>query len=137
MRSARGIALALAVSSSSPVAAALAPAGAELLVVPPAFASEAVTHGCWARLFLAPGFASPALTLIGPVEVDYVARDWGFAWDARYKSVRVGPRATLTLYDDPKLRDQTAVFGAGRSIADLDTEMGIFRSIRSLKVSCT
>ena len=117
--------------------AATVAGGAELLVAPSGFASEATrAHGCWARLYLAENFASPALTLVGPVEVDYVTRDWGFAWDPRYKSVRVGPRATLTVYDDPRLKDRTAVFGPGRSVPDLNREMGLLRDIRSMKVSC-
>ena len=113
-------------------------AQAELMLAPGAYASDpALAGGCWARLYLAKNFTGRALTLIGPVEVDYVRSDWGFPWDPRYESLIVGPKATLTVYDDPQFRERTALFTRGKRIADLNGEMGIFRSISSMKVTCS
>jgi hypothetical protein len=98
--------------------------------------AKGAAQGCWAQLFLHENFAGTALTLQGPAQVENVARDWGFPWDPLYESVRVGPAATLTVYEETMFRDRTAVFGAGRAIADLDDVMGIFRSIRSVKLRC-
>ena len=113
------------------------PPNAALVLGPVELASDvALGNGCWARLYLGDNFSGSVLTLVGPLEVDYLRPDWGFAWDARYESLRVGPRGTLTTYDDVQFRDRSASFGAHRSIPDLDQEMGVFRRIRSLKVSC-
>jgi len=109
-----------------------------LVLAPSAFASEAgLGAGCWARLYAAKAFSGEALTLVGPLEVDYVKPDWGFEWEPRYGSVAVGPKATLTLYDDTRLRDKVAVYEGAQRIADLDSRMGIFRTVRSMKVTCS
>jgi hypothetical protein len=133
--------LALVMSLADPVHtghAATRGAQAELMLAPGAYASDpALAGGCWARLYLEKNFTGRALTLIGPVEVDYVRSDWGFPWDPRFESVVVGPKATLTVYDDPQLRERTALFTRGKRLADLNAEMGIFRSISSMKVTCS
>lgn len=98
---------------------------------------EKLGDGCWARLYRREKYAGDVLTLVGPVDVDYLSRDWGFRWDPRYHSLAVGPKATLTTFDDPHLREKTAVFKSNERIPDLDRHMGVFRSIRSMKVTCS
>ena len=95
------------------------------------------TDGCWAELFLSENFEGNALTLHGATEVDNIARDWGFPWDPLYESLRVGPRGSLTVFENPHFRDRTATFGPGRRIPDLDEAMGIFRTIRSVRLRCS
>ena len=113
------------------------PGGGAYVLAPQAFASDSrLAKGCWARLYLAENFAGDALTIVGPLNIDYVRPPWGFEWDPRYESVIVGPAATLTVYDDPSFANRTGSFKAGQRIADLDSEMGIFRTIRSMKVTC-
>ena len=74
---------------------------------------EMLGGGCWARLYVQENFQGTPVTLVGPVAVDNVSREWGFPWDPRYESVRVGPAATLTLYDNTRFRDRTAVSTQG------------------------
>ena len=129
----------VAASSTSTAAdtSAAAPRAA-VIVAPDAYAKDdKLGDGCWARLYRAENYGGDVLTLIGPVDVDYLSRDWGFRWDPRYHSLAVGPAATLTTFDDAHLRDKTAVFESNRRIADLDRHMGVFRSIRSMKVTCS
>ena len=100
-------------------------------------AEDASANGCWARLYLGERYTGQALTLTGPVEVSNITGHWGFPWDPLYESVEVGPKATLSVFDQPRFRERTMVFQHGQRVADLDTIMGLFRSIRSAKVSCS
>ena len=113
----------------SAVAAAKAPPG-------PA-ASPPGRGGCWARIYKEEAFKGDSLTLIGPAEVADVATDWGFSWDPQFKSIAIGPTATFTVFDNRNFRDRTATFSGGRKLPDLDEHMGVFRTIRSMKLSCT
>lgn len=111
---------------------------AAVIVASEAYAiDDKLGDGCWARLYRGENYAGDILTLIGPVDVDYLSRDWGFRWDPRYHSLAVGPAATLTTFDDAHLREKTAVFESNRRIPVLDRHMGVFRSIRSMKVTCS
>jgi uncharacterized protein YjbI with pentapeptide repeats len=94
-------------------------------------------NGCWARLFVGENYKGGALTLVGPVEVANVAREYGFPWDPMYESVEVGPRASLAVFHNPQFRERTMTFERGQKIGDLDDVMGVFRTIRSLKVRCS
>ena len=123
---------AVAASSDSASEASRRPS----VVIVPAGAASELAGRCWARLYRSKKFAGEPLTLVGPLEVDYVRPEWGFAWDPIYESLSVGPEATLTVYDDAKFRDRSAAFKAGQSIPDLDEVMGVFRTIRSMKLTC-
>ena len=95
-----------------------------------------VGSGCWARLYQGERYGGEALTLVGPAEVANLATDWGFKWEPRFHSVVVGPRATLQVFDNTQFRDRTATFKAGQHLPQLNDTMGIFRNIRSVRVSC-
>lgn len=121
---------------NEPQASALKP-GAFFVAEAGRALDESFAGGCWARLYVRENFEGDPVTLVGPVAIDNVSRQWGFPWDPQYESLQVGPTATLTLYDNTRFRDRTAVFKSGRRIADMDDEMGVFRSVRSAKVSCS
>lgn len=99
-------------------------------------AATRTAGGCWARAYKGKNFSGDSLSLVGPAEVANVAEDWGFSWDPQFESLRVGPNAVLTIFDDPHFRDRTATFQPGKQLADLDSEMGIFRTIRSMRLRC-
>jgi hypothetical protein len=83
-------------------------------------------------------FKGDSIALRGPAAIANVnvARDWGFEWEPQYRSLSVGPRAVLTIYDNHGFRDRSATFEPARRIPDLDEEMGVFRTIRSLRLTC-
>jgi hypothetical protein len=92
--------------------------------------------GCWARLYKRINFEGDALTLLGPVYAPNVWTGGGFAWDPEFESIAVGPDATLAMYGQRKFENKMATFGPGQRVAALDNLMGIFRKVRSLKVTC-
>jgi hypothetical protein len=102
--------------------------------------SEALTNaaadGCWARMYTDANYQGKPLTLVGPVSIDQLKEDGGFEWQPRYESVRVGPGARLTLYEQRGFRRKTASYSADQPVADLDGTMGIFRSVRSVTLDC-
>jgi len=109
-----------------------------ILLVPPIFAvNTSLADGCWARLFDAQGYRGDVLTLAGPIDVPKAHVGTNFAWGRKYDSVIVGPKATLTVYDDQDYKDKAATFKPGQKVPDLNEKLGFFENIQSLKVACT
>lgn len=113
--------------------------GPVLLLVPMVFAiDDKVANGCWARIYDKENFAGNMTMLVGPVDIASAkpASVTGLELGRNYDSVVVGPRATLTVWDNANYRDKTATFKAGQRISNLDGKMGYFEEIKSLKISC-
>lgn len=109
-----------------------------VVLVPFVFANdEKMAGGCWARLYESQNFAGNLLSLVGPVDVPNAKVGSGFEWGRKFDSVAVGPKATLTVYDNENYRQKTATFKPGQKVADLDEKMGMFENIRSLKIACS
>jgi hypothetical protein len=75
-------------------------------------------------------------TLVGPVAIDQLKDDGGYEWQPQYESLRVGPGGRLTLYEQRGFRRKTASYSADQPVPDLDSAMGIFRSVRSVTLEC-
>jgi uncharacterized protein YjbI with pentapeptide repeats len=123
-------------ASTAKLSTPSAPDGDTLVVSGPAHRTE-TEDGCWAKLFLNERFQGKALTLVGAVEVANLAKHWGFPWEPLYESVQVGPGATLIVFDEPQFQERTMVFASGQRVPDLDRVMGVFRTIRSVKLRCS
>lgn len=109
---------------------------AVLLVVPIAFATdEKLGNGCWARLYDGGNYTGSQYVLVGPVDIPAM-RD-GLGLNEKYDSVVVGPKATLTVYDNVNYRDKAATLKPASRTPDLDEKMALFETIRSLKISCS
>lgn len=100
---------------------------------------EAMAKGCWARMYDSTNFSGSMLTLSGPVDIPYLrsGRITGFEWDRNFDSVIVGPKATLMVWKGENYREESTTFRSNQRVPDLDTRMGYFDDIDSLKVSCT
>jgi hypothetical protein len=106
-------------------------------VAPETIASdEHRDDACWARLYTRIGFEGEALTLLGPLDAPNVWSGGGFPWDPEFESLAVGPDATLAIYGHRNFEDRSATFGPDRRVAALDRVMGVFRKVRSLKLTC-
>ena len=132
---ASSVAVAAQHTTKEPAAKKGTAAAAVLLVVPTAYANdEKLGNGCWARLYDGGNFTGSQYVLVGPVDVAAM-RD-GIGLNEKYDSVVVGPKATLTVYDNVNYRDKSATLKPASRTADLDEKMGLFETIRSRKVSC-
>lgn len=96
---------------------------------------ERLANGCWARLYTDENFRGEVLSVVGPVDIAN-ASVGGFEWGRRFNSIVVGPKATLTAYDNDNYQQRTATFRSAQRVQDLDEKMGFFENIRSLRVVC-
>ena len=96
--------------------------------------NEALAKGCWVRLYEGKNFGGNQLAVFGPADLPDVESNtpvWGF------DSAIVGPKATVTTYDEEDYQDRNATLNPGQRITDLgDKKLGFFQDIESLKVSC-
>lgn len=124
-------------AAKKPKASTSAPT-AVLMVVPMAFGSdEKLGNGCWARLYDGGNFTGSQYVVVGPVEIALMGDDGlGLGLNEKYDSIVVGPKATLTVYDSVNYRDKAATLKAASRTPDLDEKMGLFETIRSLKMTC-
>lgn len=109
-----------------------------IMLVPPAFAlNDSVADGCWARLYDDANFRGQMLTLSGPIAVPSARVGPAFLWGLKYDSLIVGPKATLTVYDNEYFKEQTGSFKSGQRVPDLDRKLGLFENIRSFVLQCS
>jgi hypothetical protein len=114
-----------------------APNAPIIVLVPLAVATTSTfADGCWVKLHDATDFKGNQLSLVGPVDMPNMRTAFGTDWSGQFDSVQVGPKATVTVYDNENYAQKAATFKPGAKVADLDEKMGTFEQIRSVKVAC-
>lgn len=111
-----------------------------ILLAPPVIAATVGTElagDCWARLYDAENYLGDVLLLAGPIDVPDARIGETFEWGRKYHSVVVGPKATLTVYDNELYVDRAVTFTSDQRVPNLDEKLGYFENIQSLKLSCT
>lgn len=111
-----------------------------LLIVPMATAmDDAMSKGCWARLYDTTDFGGNMLTVSGNIEIPALQSDRiaGFEWDRNFDSVIVGPGASLAVWQDDDFKGETTTLRANQRMRDLDKKMGFFEDIHSLRLTCS
>lgn len=99
---------------------------------------NAMKNGCWARLYSQENYGGDMLTLVGPTLLADMDTNsfFGLNWDDRVESVELGPKATMTVYDNENYRDQVAQFKPGQRIADVSKRVGLFDEFASVRIDC-
>ena len=112
--------------------------GTAAIVLVPFVVAQApdFSNGCWARLYDGDNFRGDQLTVVGPADMPNMRTAFGTDWSGSFDSIQVGPKATLTAYDNENYAQKVATYKAGQRIADLDEKRGMFEDIRSLKIAC-
>jgi hypothetical protein len=79
-------------------------------------------NGCWVKLFDAPNFSGADVTLVGAASMR--------ALDGTFRSIEVGPAATVTTYRTENFGGSILRFDPGRKVADNNEDFA------SLRISC-
>jgi hypothetical protein len=97
-----------------------------------------LAKGCWVRLFPEPNFQGvDDLTIAGPISLPSLHTPVGIDWKHKTESLLVGPKATVTVYENQDYRDKTATLQPGTREAQLRKNLKFTMSIDSLKISCS
>lgn len=109
-----------------------------LVPVETAANDSAMKNGCWARLYSRDNYSGDMLTLVGPTSLPDMDSSgfFGLNWDDRVESLELGPKATMTVYDNENYRDQIAQFKAGQRTANVSRRVGLFDEFASLRLDC-
>lgn len=107
-----------------------------LMFVPVQVSTELENKGCWVKFFDKKNFQGDSLFLSGPVNLPRLIGPFGYDWENKVRSVKVGPRANLTIYDNREYRDQDKFLDAGANVANLSKEMDFFDNFRSMMLNC-
>jgi hypothetical protein len=115
-----------------------APANAPMIVLVPVTvaSSSSFGNGCWARLYEDENFQGNQLSLIGPQDMSNMRTAFGTDWSGDFESIQVGPRATVTVYDNENYGQKAATFKPNQKVPELSNRLGFFEQIRSLKINC-
>ena len=110
-----------------------APQGAPAIVLVPLVvaATPDFGNGCWARLYDGQNFQGNQLTVVGPTDMPNMRTAFGTDWSGEFDSVQVGPKATLTLYDNENYREKAATFIASQKVPDLGDKVGLQNYLQS------
>ena len=74
--------------------------------------------------------------LTGPVNLPRMTGPFGYDWEDKVRSVKTGPNANLTIYDNRDYRDSDKFIKANSNVPDLSEKMGFFDNFRSMMLSC-
>lgn len=109
-----------------------------LLLMPPALMVNSVPtrSGCWAKLYDHKDYLGDSMTLAGPVALTQMRDVFGLHWRDRVRSIEIGPKTTVTVYDNANFRDRVAQFTPGQRYPDLSKRMGFFDDFGSLQLAC-
>ena len=116
--------------------------------------------GCWADFFEGTQYAGKHFLLEGPAELENLKNVNGENWDLRIDSIKVGPKATVTVFENPNFKmtlkemakypelmhslgvtekdikeDSELIFNANAKIHDL-SDFNFHKKVKSLKVKC-
>lgn len=96
-----------------------------------------LAKGCWVRLYPEPNFQGmDDLTIAGPISLPSLHTPVGIDWKHKTESLLVGPKATVTVYENQSYRDKAATLQPGTKEAQLRKNLKFTMSIDSLKISC-
>ncbi|WP_181373268.1 beta/gamma crystallin domain-containing protein [Massilia glaciei] len=98
---------------------------------------NSMRSGCWARIHSANNYAGDTLVLTGPLSLADMSGPFGLNWDDRVDSVEMGPKATLTVYDNERFEDLVGQFKPGQKVPDISKKMGFFDEFASVRLTCT
>lgn len=111
-----------------------------VIIVPTFFANDVnLANGCWARLYDGNNYRGKVLALTGPIDIPNMEPGaiTGAELFRNFDSVLVGPKATLTVWDNNDYEDKMASFKPGARVPDLGSRTSYFSEIHSLKLSCS
>lgn len=123
-------------------------------------AVSAKDKDCWADFFEESQYAGKDLRLEGPAQLENLTKVNGDNWERRIHSIKVGPKAKVTVYQNPRFEltltemakkpeflsawgiteqdikeDSELIFTANENIHDLG-DFNFHKKVRSLKVDC-
>ena len=93
--------------------------------------------GCWAKIYDGENYMGDTLTLSGPISLADMSGPFGLNWDDRVNSIELGPKATMTVFDNEGFRDQIAQFKSGQKVPDISRKLGFFDEFASIRITCT
>lgn len=106
------------------------------VMVPREFKVEPQAKGCWVELYTEESFRGDRLTLVGPLDMARMRGPFGADWENEVESIRAGPKATVTIFNNEHFRKRSAIVLPDEEIGDLDNRLPVYDSFRSMRVAC-
>jgi hypothetical protein len=112
--------------------------GVVLMLVPSAVAAKdkSMKGGCWARVYSGTNYSGDTLTLTGPLSLADMTGPYGLNWDDKVDSIELGPKASLTVFDNEQFKDQVAQFKPGQKVPNITKALGFFDEFASIRLNC-
>lgn len=110
-----------------------------MLMVPVAVetkTNDALANGCWAKLYDGYNYAGDSFTIVGPSDMADMTGPFGVDWEDKISSIKTGPRATVTIYDNENFRDRAATVKPGQEVPQITEKMGLFEEFNSMRIKC-
>jgi hypothetical protein len=123
--------------------------------------AHSFTPGCWADFYEFSNYIGPIIRIEGPADMPNLQNVQGSNWDSKIDSMVVGPKAQVTLYENPNFkltlsemanypnlmkalgitkddvhRESELIFNPKEKIHHLG-EYNFHKKTRSLKIECT
>lgn len=92
---------------------------------------------CWAEVYEDARFIQdrPWTRIQGPTELKNIDKLAGYDWNDKISSIRVGPDATIQVYEHAGFRGEVREYGPGRTVSDLNVDR-LNDRVSSIKLRC-
>jgi hypothetical protein len=107
-----------------------------LMFVPLGISTDVENEGCWVKMYDKKNYEGDSLMLTGPINMPRMIGPFGFNWENKVRSLKTGPKANLTIFDNRDFRDEDKFIQAQSNIPDMSKKMGFFDDFRSMMLSC-
>lgn len=110
-----------------------------MLLIPVSMESKTdntLANGCWAKLYDNYNYGGDSFTLVGPLDLPKMIGPFGVDWDDKVSSIKTGPKATVTIYDNENFRDRAAKIKPAQEVPQLTEKMGLFEDPNSMRINC-
>lgn len=107
-----------------------------LMLVPLDVSADVENKGCWVKMYDKKNYEGDSFMLTGPINMARMIGPFGFNWENKVRSLKTGPKANLTIYDNRDFRDEDKFIQAQSNVPDMSKKMGFFDDFRSMMLSC-
>lgn len=127
-------------SSSSATRAGASKAPVMLMLMVPVAVetktNDTLADGCWAKLYDGYNYGGDSFTIVGPSDMADMTGPFGVDWEDKVSSIKTGPKATVTIYDNEDFRDRAASIKPGQEVPQITEKMGLFEEFNSMRIKC-
>jgi hypothetical protein len=97
---------------------------------------QGTDKSCWVRLYDQKNYQGESFLVMGPINLAQMTGPFGINWESKVLSIETGPKANLTIFDNPNFKGENKVIDPNAKISELSRKTGFFDDFQSMRLNC-